>query len=444
MIPGGPWEMIDVSLSDAFDTIEASPDARAVLLLLHYEGVYLGRLELSPASFPLTRREVLRLSAARIASPLRQLSTLNEMYEIAWTGQNDDEQASAALDALADGRSLTKVLSERIAARRSRKSTLSASVAICTARRPQALNECLEHLAEEIAAGREILVVDNAPSSETEQVVQRFAGVRYVPEPRPGLSTARNTAVQEAKGDIVVFVDDDVRPTPGWIEPLLTAFESDGVAVACGLVLPYELEHDAQVLFEYCLGFGGMGAVPLRFDGELERSTGGVIPVWEIGAGANMAVRRSAVIALGGFDERIGPGAAGGCADDSEFWHRALSAGYEARYEPLSVVRHVHRADMDSLRSQARGYFKGHLIGLFAQNARSANNAHLRRALVVLPRWFFALFMKRLKPPLAARDSYHEQHMLGEMVKGYLSGLLYVSWAFKPAQSGLRRFQPDE
>jgi hypothetical protein len=120
-----------------------------------------------------------------------------------------------------------------------------------------------------------------------------------------------------------------------------------------------------------------MGFVPLRFDADFVAGARRGVPAWEIGAGANMAVRRSTILQLGGFDERIGPGAAGGCGDDSEFSHRVLFAGAEARYEPLSIVRHVHREDWASLKRQAHGYGLGHMVALFAQYAHDGDRGDL-------------------------------------------------------------------
>ncbi|MFD2816573.1 glycosyltransferase family 2 protein [Paracoccus aerius] len=83
-----------------------------------------------------------------------------------------------------------------------------------------------------MAKGRDIVVVDNGPDPETEAVTRRNPGVRYVQEPRPGLSRARNAGIAVARGDVAVFVDDDVRPEPGWIEPLLAGFARGSMSSA--------------------------------------------------------------------------------------------------------------------------------------------------------------------------------------------------------------------
>jgi len=442
MIPKAPWKIMNVSLDAAPDMIDRPDACRAVLVLLWFKGAYLGRLELSAGEFPLHRREFLKLAVQAVQPALPALVSSGETYLSAVS-------VHAARTFPEDIRSVsTNDVSQRIERmmdwRTARRSNLSATIAICTANRPGPLRACLKSLEAEIDAGREILVIDNAPSPRTQAIVAEFGGTRYVPEPKRGLSNARNTALAEATAEIVVFVDDDVRPEPGWIDPLLAAFETDRVAVVCGLVLPLKLETDAQVGFEFCFGFGGMGVVPLRFDREFCHFARTAIPVWDIGAGANMAIRRSTALKLGGFDERIGPGAAGGCGDDSEFWYRALSSGHEARYEPLSVVRHVHRADWTDLRQQARGYFKGHLVALFAQFAYDRDWRNLRQAFFDLPKWIIGRLISRALWRYTGEDMFHYAVLSGDVVRGYLFGLTYLGWALvrPPTQGRVTQNEP--
>ena len=72
---------------------------------------------------------------------------------------------------------------------------------------------------------------------------------------------------------------------------------------------------------------------------------------------------------VGGFDERLGAGAAG-CSEDSELWYRLLAAGHTVPYEPAAVVFHHHRSDVEAVRRQAAAYLEGHVAALFIQFAR--------------------------------------------------------------------------
>jgi GT2 family glycosyltransferase len=119
-----------------------------------------------------------------------------------------------------------------------------------------------------------------------------------------------------------------------------------------GLVLPAELATEAQLHFETYWGFGRgyrrIDFISVFFESDRMRGC----PVWEIGAGANMAFRREVFEKVGLFDERLDVGAAG-CSGDSEFWHRVLTHGGVCRYEPGAVAYHFHRRDWAGLSNQS-------------------------------------------------------------------------------------------
>ena len=232
---------------------------------------------------------------------------------------------------------------------------LSMTVVVCTRDRAEELATCLDSLERVDYEGFEILVVDNAPSSEaTRSLVERRAGrVRYVREPRPGLDWARNRAIAEAAGDIIAFTDDDVAVDPGWVRALVAAFGSDeSIAAVTGLVLPAELQTDAQVLFERYRSFG-RGFVPRRI------APGSQSPLayrygaaGDYGTGANMAFRRSLFGRIGDFDTALGAGTPTRGGDDLDMFFRVLKEGYALVYEPRAIVRHRHRRSMEALRTQ--------------------------------------------------------------------------------------------
>src|SRR5262249_7513152 len=137
------------------------------------------------------------------------------------------------------------------------------TVAVCTRDRPDDLTQCLKAI-DQLTGPVEVLVIDNAPATNATEKVVRARGlaaqggpIRYVREPRPGLDWARNRAILEATGDIIAFTDDDAIVDPGWAGAFARLFaENPQVMAATGLVIPYELETDAQVLFEMNGGFG--------------------------------------------------------------------------------------------------------------------------------------------------------------------------------------------
>lgn len=308
--------------------------------------------------------------------------------------------------------------SKRIAACRARPQ-IGASLVICTRDRPDELRRCLNSLTEQTYSPVEVVVVDNASLDGRTRQVAEAAGVKYVREDRPGLSHARNSGLRHASAEVIAFTDDDVILHPRWLERLVLALqESDALAVT-GLVLPAELDTEAQQLFETHWGFG-QGYEPLEFGQDFfaaDRSTG--CEAWNIGAGASMAFRRRAFEKVGNFDVRLGAGAAG-CSEDSEFWHRILSIGGTCRYEPAAVAYHYHRRDMAGLASQIYQYMKGHAAALLVQYERSGNRGNLWRAFYFLPRYDAARAWRRLRYGKRPADRF-----LWREIAGLLAGLGY-------------------
>jgi GT2 family glycosyltransferase len=289
------------------------------------------------------------------------------------------------------------------------------TVAVCTRDRPEDLALCLEALAKLDYPKLEILVIDNAPATDAtaELVRSRFPGVRHVLEPRPGLDWARNRAVLEATGEILAYADDDVVVDPGWARGLANAFaECPSAGCVTGLVVPYELETEAQQLFER---YGGFGRGFQRKEFRVAPGSPmpwGWIGTGQFGTGANMAFRRATLLRLGGFDPALDVGTATNGGGDLEMYFRVLRAGEALVYEPRALVRHRHRRDMAKLQSQ----IANNGIGFSAYLARTAAafpreiSGILRLSWWWYTRWFLArlgaarLFPRQLPADLIGRE----------------------------------------
>jgi O-antigen biosynthesis protein len=247
-----------------------------------------------------------------------------------------------------------------------RSTDVSAAVIISTAGREEQLGRCIRSLLAQRRPELEVVVVDNRPATgEARSVVIPIAAadqrVRYVPEPRVGLSVARNRGIVETDAELVAFTDDDVVADPGWLEWLLTPLGEPKVMVSCGMVLPLELQTEAQKRFEQYAGFSkGMvrcsydlrsGPVPGRL---LYPFVNGVV-----GVGNNMAFRRSALLAAGGFDPALGAGSPTGSCEETWAFSQAILRGGCIVYEPRALCWHEHRKDGDALREQVFGYGVG-------------------------------------------------------------------------------------
>lgn len=234
----------------------------------------------------------------------------------------------------------------------------SVTVAICTKDRPAGLARCLAALEPLRKAARDrdmpfdVLVVDNASTRSEVREVAESNGARCVREARAGLDFARNRALLEARGSWLVFFDDDVVVDPAWIDGMADALSvhPDAAAIT-GLVLPFALDTDAQVLFERRGGFR-QGFLP---------HANGPVHMFELtypagagyfGTGANTAVRVDVARAIGGFDEALDTGAPLPGGGDLDLYYRLVRAGHTVLYQPSCLVFHEHRRDLVQLRRQ--------------------------------------------------------------------------------------------
>jgi len=306
----------------------------------------------------------------------------------------------------------------------------SLSVAVCTKDRPQMLARCLDALCRTRrmdGAGLsellslepqryEILVVDNAPSdNRTQTLAEQFPRIRYLREPLPGLDFARNRAIAEARGEFVAFVDDDVVVDEWWLEGLYEALRSNPDASGVtGLILPYALDTQAQILFESRGGFG-RGYEPIRFGQVLPGNPLYPCGAGIFGAGANMAFRRDLLVSLGGFDEALDTGAPLPGGGDLDIFYRVIRSGHTLVYEPRFAAFHEHRRDLASLLRQYRSWGRG-FAAYFTKSYRTdgQQRGQFRR----LAAWWCGYQLRQVFGSLMSGDLISARLVLAELAGG--------------------------
>ncbi len=405
-----------VDLRESLPPLEGA-DGEAHRWYLWWGSRPLGVLRLEPWQLPVTRPRLARLVATAIGPAVGDLLHPESVFAAALPFDSAPTPvAPPRLEALLDQHALDRL--DEIVDRPPPPPVAASSVAVvvCTRDRPEQLRNCLASIAALNVPPDELVVVDNGDDGgATRRVAEQFSA-HWVPEPRPGLSRARDTGISATSSDIIAFTDDDVLVHPEWLSRLLSGFTAPEVMAVTGLVLPASLETPAERAFEEAGGGFGQGFRAREFGQEwLLRQRRRTPHVWQVGAGANAAFRRGAFDRVGGFDPRLGAGAAG-CSEDSEMWYRLLAGGWRCRYEPSAVVSHRHRATLPELHAQSRAYLRGHVAALAVQFRYTRQLGEPRRALVTLPRYF----ARRA----AARVVWREDvPTLRSQVTGYLSGL---------------------
>jgi GT2 family glycosyltransferase len=226
--------------------------------------------------------------------------------------------------------------------------TPPASIVIPTRARPAYLEVALASIVPEASgAGAEVLVIDDAgPSPMTRALVERL-GARYEPHPSPlGLNVARNTGVERSTGELVVFVDDDVRVQRGWLDALLgAAREHPEIDVFTGPIEPRLEGRGAWGRIRAC---GREGAPITSLD--LGAHDADARYAW----GANMTIRRSALERVGPFEVSLEH-----AGDEQEWQDRLRAEEPDARvlYVAGAALEHRRVGADAQLRSLARAAY---------------------------------------------------------------------------------------
>jgi GT2 family glycosyltransferase len=257
------------------------------------------------------------------------------------------------------------------------------SVVIATKGRPEELARTLAGLSGCEPAPDETIIVDGDPARSARPVAALAANglpVHYVESP-PGLTRQRNEGVRQARGEVIVFLDDDVDVDPGLFAALERGYRDPGVVGATGRVIEEagrRFGNKRSVVRPLVLGLGREGTMtsfgyprrPRRSDRELDV---------EFMQGCLMSGRREAVARVG-FDERL-PGYA--LAEDEDFSYRLSRLG-RVRYLPGVVVRHKNTGFRSS---QTREFNRSVVVNrayLFRKNFRRTPAARLGFAALVV------------------------------------------------------------
>ena len=224
------------------------------------------------------------------------------------------------------------------------------SVVVCTRNRPTQLDQCLTSLAALNYPAYEVVIVDNAPGDQRSREVALRWGVRYLTEPAPGLSRARNCGARASSSEIVAYLDDDALAEPNWLSVLVRDFEDPRTMAVTGAILPTcpsNQEAQQRKLPTPAAGRSQRRAVDRETPGWFELANFG-----GIGDGSNMAFRRCAFDVWPGFEENLGRGTILNGGEEHCAFYTLIELGYRIVYNPAAVIRHPDPRTADEVRKR--------------------------------------------------------------------------------------------
>jgi GT2 family glycosyltransferase len=210
------------------------------------------------------------------------------------------------------------------------------SVIVCSFNGARTIRECCKALTRLDYLDYEVIVVDDGSTDGTAEIAREY-GFRVISTENRGLSSARNTGLAVASGEIVAYVDDDAYPDPHWLRFLAEGFKRADLAALGGPNIPPPQDG----LVAQCVANAPGGPIHvLLSDTEAEH-----IP------GCNMAFRVAALRELGGFDTQFRV-----AGDDVDVCWRVLERGWRIGFHPGAMVWHHRRGTIGSFWKQQRGY----------------------------------------------------------------------------------------
>ena len=276
-----------------------------------------------------------------------------------------------------------------------------ATAVVCTRNRAALLGECLTSIAASMRSDDELIVVESGDSRAAEALSRLPAHVKrhHLTSMQRQKSSKLNAAIRQARGDVLVLTDDDCRVAPGWLDAMAAVFSNPRVGVAFG---PVE----------------GLDSAPGGTDPP--RYTAGPAPIanWGYAHGASMAVRRAAAVDVGGFDERLGPGARTH-GEEADMILRMADSGWSCVIVEAPAVTHIEWRNPAESRANLTVYERG--AGAWLGAALRRHSRGLAKIIVLRLHYQIGLWSDR-----RTRGFWYAPRMTIAFIGGLVRGLTYA------------------
>lgn len=217
------------------------------------------------------------------------------------------------------------------------------SVVVCTYNREKYLDKSISSLADQTLDKDkyEVVLVNNNSTDGTAARSKELMGklgdrvsIRYFLENNQGLSYARNRGVQEAKFDLICFIDDDAVAEPEFLENILSFFNSNHNAAGIGgKIIPLYVDGKPKWMNRFMEGL----VAKVDLGGQIMKFKGNKYPI-----GCNMTYTREHLISVGLFDPDLGrKGNSGEASEEKDIFLKIINLGKEVYYLPTAIVHHV-------------------------------------------------------------------------------------------------------
>jgi len=301
------------------------------------------------------------------------------------------------------------------------------SVVVCSYNGGRTIRQCLEHLTRLDYPNYEVIVVNDGSTDSTREIATAYP-VRLISTENQGLSSARNTGMKEAAGELIAYIDDDAWPDPHWLTYLVDTFEKSDHAGVGGPNIPPE----DDTWIARCVANAPGGPIHVLVSDEIAEH----IP------GCNMAFRKSCLEEIGGFDTTFRV-----AGDDVDLCWRIQQRGWKIGFSPAAMVWHRRRGSVRAYWRQQKGYGKAEALleRKWPEKYQATGNVNWKGRLYgkgIIPllgvkgriyhgRWGTALFQSLYQPAL---DLWRCLPLMPEwyVIVGLLGGLAMLGTLWTP------------